>query len=238
MPMIDLADINYDQKYYPRANGNSDWVTVHRYAEALRSDPEKEFPPITVVRATGFKFKYLIIDGLHRLRAYHQAGRQQILANVERLPRSRWFARSVELNVSHGRPLDTGDKAYIATQLQQDGMPMASIASLLQMQVESLERIVAERVVKMTGNVHLAVPGGRGNREINGEHYGFLKSPFTDAASATAALAVQGPVSAMDAAHVLDSAIAVLECGVDRTDEETADRLARLHALTAPEDDD
>src|SRR5690348_1563432 len=98
MPPINVEEIDYRPEFYPRANGDSEWITVHRYADALAADPSKEFPPITVVRATGFEFKYLIIDGLHRLRAYFQAKRPQIPANVERLPRSKWFARSVELN--------------------------------------------------------------------------------------------------------------------------------------------
>jgi hypothetical protein len=238
MKKIPLTEIGYDPDFYPRVNGKEDWRTVFRYSDALLADPARQLPPIVVVVATAKAWAYMLLDGLHRIRAYYRAGRESIPAVVERLPRSKWFARSVELNAAHGRPLDSGDRAYIATRLRKDGYDAGQVAALLQMRVESLEKIVAGRVCRISAKASKSIPGGRGNRKMNGEHYGFLKAPFAGSgaspATAEAALAAQGPVSAMDAAHVLDSAIAVLECGVDLADEDIAARVQRLHTLTTP----
>src|SRR5262245_47563150 len=133
MRFVSLDDIGYEAHYYPRSNGREDWFTVHRYTDALQSDPEKQFPPLVVVKATAKPYRYLILDGLHRLRAYHRAGREQVPIITETLPESKWFARSVELNAAHGRCFDVGDKAFIATRLEKDGYPLDQIASLLQM---------------------------------------------------------------------------------------------------------
>lgn len=237
MPKIPLSEIGYDPKFYPRVNGREDWLTVHRYTDALKADPEKDFPAVVVVKAVAKAYRYMLVDGKHRCAAYKGADRESIPAVVESLPQSKWFARSVELNAAHGRVLDVGDKAWIAVRLEEDGYTVQEIASLLHMRVESLEKIKIEHVVKIRSAAAKAEPLGRAHREANGRHFGFLKAPFKDfAGTATAeqALAVQDPVSSLDVLHILDSAIAVLECGLDATDEEIAGRLERLRELLAP----
>jgi hypothetical protein len=233
---INLEEIGYDPKYYPRANGKEDWFTVNKYRDALLSDPAKEFPPVVVVRSVGHREKYLLIDGKHRCEAYSQADRQQIPTIVERLPQSRWFARSVELNITHGRTLDVGDKAWIAVRLAEDGYSPEQAAGILQMRVETMEKIKAGSIVKLRAKAAKSIPFGRGNREVGESRFGFLKSPFkgfVGTATAESALAVQDPVAASDVLHILDSAIAVLECGVDTTEEEVVARISRLKELLA-----
>lgn len=245
MKRIRIDQIGYDPDYYPRANGREDWYTVNVYKSALLANPslafgwtpehpDRGFPPVVVVRATAREWLYLLLDGLHRLRTYHAAGYEDIPATVERLPESRWLARSVELNVAGKRGLDVGDKAFIARKLEAAGWAVGDVAALLQMQVETLEKIKASRVVKLTAGAARKIVPGRSNREIDGKHYGFLKAPFVPlagTANVQEALEAQGPVAARDAAHVLDSAIAVLACGVDMADEEIARRVERLREL-------
>lgn len=246
MERIPLDKIGYEPRYYPRVNGKEDYYTVNLYRDALlgcpdlafgwtESTPDTGFPPIVVVRATGRTWPYLLLDGLHRLRAYHAADLEEIPAIVERLPETKWFARSAELNATSKKPLGPGDKAFIAEHLEKEGgMSNKEIAKLLMMRVESLERIRAEHTVKLKSTEAKAKLIGRANREIEGKHYGFLKAPFKEfagTASAESALAVQDPIAGMDTLHILDSAIAVLECGVDDTDEAIAGRLERLREL-------
>ncbi len=232
--MIPVDQIGYDPRYYPRVNGIEDWLTVHRYTDALKASPLKEFPPVVVVRVHGRAYAYLLLDGLHRTKSYYNAGRETIPAVVERLPQSKWFARSVEMNASHGRTLDTGDKAWAAVRLEEDGYTIEQAAELLQMRVESLEKIKAEHVVKIKAKAAKSIPSGRGNREVGGGHMGFLKAPFTDfagTATASGVLAVQESVAARTALSVLDSCIAVLECGIDLSDEKVRGRAERLKEL-------
>jgi hypothetical protein len=242
---IHLDQIGYDPKYYPRVNGKEDWYTVNIYKDALLAKPslafawtpdhpERGFPPVVLVRATAKKWPYLLLDGLHRLRTYHAAEYDEIPAVVERLPESKWFARSAELNVISKRGLDKGDKAWIAKRLEADGYTFKEAADLLHMRVESLERIVADCTVKLKASGAKNIPNGRGNREVDGKHFGFLKAPFAEFAGTTTAetaLSSQGPVASMDALGILDSCVAVLECGVDMTDEEVVQRIERIRAL-------
>ncbi len=243
MTRILLSEIGYDPKFYPRVNGDSDWLTVHRYSDALTADEKYDFDPVVVVKTVGRNWPYLLIDGRHRCKSYTQAGREDIPAIVERLPESRWFARSVELNAKHGRPLDSGDKAWIAKRLEADGYSEEDVAKLLCMRVESLQKIKVEHVVKITSKEGKLRPIGRSHREIEtgGKtlDYGFLKAPFKEmagTASAESALAVQAPLSSSGVVNVLDSAIAVIECGVDESDPDVGSRMARLRALLQSEE--
>lgn len=233
--MLAIDQIEYDKKYYPRAGGVPDWFTIMRYTEALSLDERHEFPPIVVVRATGNKVMYFLIDGLHRLRSYLKAGREKIPAVIERIPQSKWLARSVELNVTHGRALDTGDKAWIATRLKEHGWEIDSIAGLLKMKVDSLERIVASRCVKLTAALAKSLPEGRSNRAADQGNYGFLKAPLVRASGSkaiAAALQTQHSVTSHDISAVLDSVIAVLESKVvDLSDEMIALRVERIRTL-------
>jgi len=254
MQKIKISDVGYEPKYYPRVNAQEDWFTVNVYKDALVADPRRSdskryphiaFPPIHVVRATPKTFrknpyKYMVIDGLHRLRAFYAAGRTEIYAEVESLPESKWFARSVELNVASKRAFDTGDKAFIAKRLQEDGWEIKDVASLLLMRVESLEKIFISRCQKL--RVTELVKAGRehrGNRKVNGAHYGFLKAPYAEAGiSGTSkgleALTYQGSTTSTDVLQILDSFLGVLETGIlDLSNEEVKARVERIAELVS-----
>jgi len=232
---LKLEDVGYDPAFYPRVNGQPDWLTILRYTEALVADPRHDFPEVNVVRAQGFDTPYLLIDGVHRSRSYHNAKRETIPAIVEKIPQSKWFSRSVELNCRHGRSLDTGDKAYIATKLESDGWSIDEVAKLLCMKVESLEKIKASRIVKLSAKAQKIIPAGRGNRQVNGGSYGFLKAPMAGAqgmASSVVALQTQGSVASHDVLGILDSMIAVLRAGVlDMSNEEVSVRVSAVKEL-------
>ena len=233
--MLEIAKIDYDPKYYPRVNGAPDWITIIRYTEPLQLNPRFQMPKVVVVRATGYKFPYVLIDGLHRLRSYVRAGRDRIPATEERIPQSKWLARSVELNAQHGRPLDTGDKAWIATRLQEEGWEVSKVADLLHMKVESLEKMMVTRCVRISSKAAEVIKIGRSNRKVNGKHYGFLKAPLVESngtSKAEVALKTQHSVTSHDVLAVLDSMVSVLESGVvDMKDEEVAARIEAIRKL-------
>lgn len=235
MPLIELDKIGYDPHFYPRVNGNPDWMTILKYTESLQSNPKHEFPDVHVVRSMTTKEPYMLLDGLHRLRSYLKAGRQRIPAIEERIPQSKWFSRSVELNAEHGRQLDTGDKAWIATRLKDEGWEMGAVARLLRMKVESLEKIVVSHCVKISAKDAESIKEGRSNRKINGERYGFLKSALSGVSSKRQqieALQTQHSITSHDVLAVLDSMISILKAGVvDAKNEEVAERIKEIKRL-------
>ena len=80
---------------------------VTEYVEALGEGAR--FPPVVVFRADG---PDVLADGFHRLRAYQQAGRDEIEADVyEGGPdEALWFALGA--NRAHGQRLNDGDKRW------------------------------------------------------------------------------------------------------------------------------
>lgn len=232
---LELSKLDYDAKYYPRVNGREDWITVLRYRETLEENPDYEFDPITVVRATGYKRPFMLIDGLHRTKAYVQAGRTEIPAVIERLPQSKWMARSVELNSRHGRPLDAGDRAWVSTRLLEEGWDIGQVANLLRMKVASLEKIMYRRAVRITEKDAEDIPFGRANRIVESGHVGFLKAPLTEANGTPGvleALKSQFSVTNYDVIGVLDSFLAVLRSGViDMTDEAIEGKVREIKRL-------
>lgn len=244
MQQIPIDQVGYDAKFYPRVNGDADWVTVLRYVNAItrcpwKADPNRKgaFPPIVVVKTTDRDFAYLILDGLHRLRAFHKCELEHIWATVERIPESKWMARSVELNSDSKRGLDDGDRAWCAARLQSEGYSVEDVSLLLQVPAERIEKLVATRIQKLSKSGVNKIKAGRGNREVGGNHYGFLKSPFIEAVgtrNAEKILAAQDPVSSRNQLGILTSCVCLLESGLlDMTDEEVASQCARIHELTA-----
>lgn len=234
---IELDKIDYDTKYYPRVNGQADWMTIHRYTDTLLADKKYDLDPITLVKATGRDRPFLLIDGLHRIGAYTRAGRIRIPAIIERIPQSKWMARSVELNVRHGRPLESGDKAWICKRLEEEGWEKEAVASLLKMRVESLDKIVVTHCAKLTIKSAELIKPGRSNRQIGNEHFGFLKAAVTDANGTRhqqEALTSQYALSSRTVINVLDSVIAILKAGcVHMSDEEVASRVLAIKELMA-----
>lgn len=135
--MLGVDDLQYDPNYLPRQEVDLQ-ETVPHYAEMLAADPGFEFPPVLAVRRQGKGSSYLVLDGTHRLLAYLRAGRKLIPVIVEQLPQSRWFARAVELNAAHGRPLLTEDRRKVVRTLEAEGWKPERIAALLKIRVESV----------------------------------------------------------------------------------------------------
>lgn len=246
MKRIRIDQVTYDPHYYPRANGREDWYRVNKMKDALLVDPRKAdanrkttanwrpFPPIVVVQLVGpgRKSTYLILDGLHRLKAFAAAGLDHIWVEIEKLPKSKWLFRSAELNVDEKRGLDTGDKAWICSRLEADGYKRPAIAALFQMHIETLDKIMTTRCQKVRVADAKKLPTGRSNRRVNGGHVGFLKAPFADLAGTDKgriALRKQQSCTSRDVAQILDAFIAVLEShALDMTDEAIAARVSTI----------
>ena len=135
--LLSIEQVEYDSAYFPRESIDLD-VTVAKYTEALVHNPDFHLPPIVVVKRTGRTPPYIVLDGVHRLLSYGRAERSAIPALVERLPESQWFARSVELNAAHGRPLTQTDQRIIVRRLESDGWAIDKIAGLLKVRADTI----------------------------------------------------------------------------------------------------
>lgn len=240
--LLPLDQLGFDPEYYPRVNGKADWLTIHRYKEALKSQPWKSdhrrdgaFPPVIVVKATGYDWQYLILDGVHRVSAFTAVGLQKIAATIERIPQSKWLARSAELNVDGKVPLGSGDKRWVASKLLAQGFEKEKVSELLCMEIGSFDRLMATNIERLTASSSKSIPMGRANRVIGKHHVGFLKSPFTSisgTANAQKALASQQLVSARESEQIIESFIALLESkAVDTHDDNVLNRLKKAGEL-------
>lgn len=226
--MLPVDDVEYDPDYVPRQSIDLD-DTVQRYREALIADPGFEFPAaIVVVRTTGRGARYLIIDGVHRYVAYNQAERRRIPASIEHLPESKWFARAVELNAQHGRPLTQIDRSRIVERLGKEGWSAEKIAGLLKVRVSTIEPFLIgdEQIQKTT--LHAPKRLSRGSYRPP-ERSEALSVPVVDSLGHVVERAKQ-PGSFELA--TLDAAIRLLETRtVDPSNADVKKRLERLAAL-------
>lgn len=138
--MIKIEKFVLSDEFYPR--GHCDFRTVNTYAEAMKQGAE--FPPVTAVSEGNGK--YYLLDGWHRYRAWERLESEQVPAVVLDLPRSKWFAEALKLNITHGKPLTQTEKINAILRLRKDGMEKQSIGDLMQITVDYAEQLLASRV--------------------------------------------------------------------------------------------
>jgi ParB/Sulfiredoxin domain len=114
----------FDKDYYPRTD--SDWQTVSRYTDAMRTG--SEFPPITVVYRGE---EPILLDGWHRVQAAKHAKIESLPCAVLDIPESEWFAKAVKLNAKNSRPLTVRDRAMIAHKLKVAGYDLSAISAMV-----------------------------------------------------------------------------------------------------------
>jgi hypothetical protein len=106
--MLPIASIRTDGGTQTRADGTST-ATIDEYAEALRNDPELEFPPVVVFDDGTDKW---LADGHHTLAAYSLVGLEFIPA--KRIEGTQFDALVYALgaNHAHGKRLTSKDKRH------------------------------------------------------------------------------------------------------------------------------
>ncbi len=237
MQKIRISIVGWDPRFYPRHSGEEDWVTVLKYYNALDAEPKKAnpnnkkadpFPPIIVIKAVAKPYTYLLLDGLHRLKAFIKAGIGFIYAEVERLPESKWLARATELNIIGKRVLTNMDIASISVRLSKGGYTNKQIAKLVNLTPERLERIIIERVVKVK-----QVKGEQPIRnKWNGGDTVILKAPFKHLSGTVKAEQLekyQRKFNDLNAVHILGAAADLLESdALDLADQNVIEVLDRL----------
>lgn len=105
---IDIKEIVWDPKIYPRSKWNTS--TIERYADAIESGAV--FPPITLEAGTN-----RLLDGKHRHEAHLLAGAETIRAEWHAIPEGcsvKYYAAT--LSSSHGDRLTNADLKALAEQ--------------------------------------------------------------------------------------------------------------------------
>lgn len=104
---LDIAKI--DQEHSVQVRENTDPQIVAQYAEALSAG--EELPPVVVFREkTGAGFRYLIVDGWHRLKAHEATGRTKIEVKIKDGTERDAKLYAIGSNADHGRQRTLIDK--------------------------------------------------------------------------------------------------------------------------------
>ena len=140
LKLLKITQIVHDKSVYPR--DQMDWMTAHKYAEAMRAGAK--FPPILV---TPFRKRFVVLDGWHRLSAQKKIKEEYIQAEIIKIQRSRWFEIALERNVAHGRNLSQKERAQAIIKLEELGYPKITIANLVKIPIDKLEAFVINRLV-------------------------------------------------------------------------------------------
>lgn len=130
--LINVADIQIDRMAYPRDSHDNE--SVSRYRMAL-----DRLPPIKVNQ------DLVLIDGYHRLLAYQVEGKQQIPADILKVPRDQILVEAIRLNAAHGKQLSVAEKRRHARTLWEQRASGPSdtetrnwIADLLSVSIDSV----------------------------------------------------------------------------------------------------
>lgn len=147
--VVPLSEVGFDERYSPRLHLSPKHVESMR--DALLASEKKQMPPVTVVLWTAKgKYKYLCLDGRHRMAAYTAAGRDQIPISQQNIPQSRWYQFAVEVNMGHGLRMSHADIRNIISRFDNDGLPDAEQATILQMPITALQKFRAPDVLERT----------------------------------------------------------------------------------------
>jgi len=141
---IPIASITVDLELYPRRSYV--WEKSYRYAQNMKVGIK--FPPILVA---DFEGKYVLVDGLHRMKAHERLGLTTIEAIV--IPyknRKDIFYDAVKLNNVHGFGCTFYDNIQNFSKLRKLGVSDNEISLLVGSPIDRFERYL-ERLTTVDG---------------------------------------------------------------------------------------
>ena len=146
MQNVSVARLVEDMDIYPRVQ--VDDYHVSTIAEAVRAG--NQMPPLVVGQLKGHRTKtFLIIDGVHRSRAYRKVFGNNVSVPVTAkfyLSKAEMIFEAAQLNASHGRTLAMQDKTKCIVMLEKSGYSVDDISRALALTVERVKTLRAERV--------------------------------------------------------------------------------------------
>jgi len=139
--ILKIKEIVINPKYFPRLK--IDWHVAFHYAQAMKTGAN--FPVIEVAYLEG---KYYLVDGMHRLDAYKR-NRQEfvnVIVNQKINDFKQLYIASIQRNIGHGKPFTLQEKTLCAVNLRKMNFQDYDIASIVQIPIENLTRIIAQRL--------------------------------------------------------------------------------------------
>jgi ParB-like chromosome segregation protein Spo0J len=143
--LISVARLIEDMDIYPRV-AVDDYHT-NEIAEAIRAG--RQMPPLKVGRLPGQK-SYLIIDGVHRRRAFRKIHGDNVKVPViigDYANKEMMILEAVEANAHHGRSLTMQDKVRCILMLEKS-YAVAEISRVLGLTVEKVGVLRVERTAR------------------------------------------------------------------------------------------
>lgn len=150
--LLKISDIVVDMNLYPRYKPNE--LLISRYIEALVR--KESFPPICVGLLNG---EYILIDGLHRLRAFKDHGEDYIASEILlNLSKEDIFAESVYRNTNHGKNLSDKDKIRAIKKLAEMGFSKEDIFKCVRSDIKKFERKISSLVSNKISEIKIEMP--------------------------------------------------------------------------------
>ena len=210
--LVEISRLVEDTSFYPRVTVSA--YHVREMVEALQAGAT--LPPIIAQRGTG-----IIVDGVHRHRAYLAIGQPEVSVEWRDYPDSAaiWMD-AVTLNAAHGMRLSRFDQARIAIRSAELSITPESIARLLAVPLERFTRRAEQKNALSPAGATVQVKSTL--RHLGG-------TTLTDRAMAANARA-----GGMSIAFYLDQIINLLEAGeevVDLASDAYRPRLERIVSL-------
>ena len=148
-----IKDIKIKKEVYPRHS--EEWIRSIRYAEAIEAGAK--LPPIDIVKYQGV---YVLIDGFHRIQAHKRIQEKFISANIHKdLTEKEIFIMALKLNLKHGIPLTTYDRANAIVKLRNYGISNTKISEIFEVKVERLKQFAARKIAYATSGEEIALKG-------------------------------------------------------------------------------
>ena len=139
--LVPTMEVFFDEDLYPRTQEN--WQTIYDYSESIKTGAV--FPPIVLAM---FKGKKVLVDGLHRLKAFRNLHIEKIPAIVLiGLSRNEIFEEAVKRNIAHGRVLSPYEKRLIILRLRAMKYKTDEICTIVQIPFDRIESFLGSNIV-------------------------------------------------------------------------------------------
>lgn len=148
---VSVARLVEDMDIYPRTQ--VDDYHVSQIAEAMRAG--RQVPALKVGKIAGTNSRtFLIVDGVHRSRAYRKVFGDNV--NVPVITQTyknkdEMILEAAESNSHHGRSLTMQDKTKCIVMLEKARYPVSEISRVLGLTAEKVQTLKAERMATRSG---------------------------------------------------------------------------------------
>lgn len=154
---VRALELIMDWGLWPRYEANDlDLTNVRRMKEAIEAG--EELPPIIAdVKSQR------IIDGFHRVKAYHALYGEDAKVPVEFRHYENemdMFLEAARLNTVHGLPLSPKDKVHVLLTAKKNKIPLVHIAEALQMRKETAEMLLTRRTATTRSGERIPLAAG------------------------------------------------------------------------------